>query len=75
MGEKEDVIKFQKQVGLKIRSIRMEKGWTLEQTEERGYPSWRHLQKVEAGKNMTLATIFRIAKVLKVSPKDLLNFP
>lgn len=74
MGEKEDILKFQKQVGLKIKALRLEKGWTLEQMEERGYPSWRHLQKVEAGKNMTLATIYRVAKTLKVNPKELFIF-
>ena len=73
MATKDDVLRFQKEVGLRIKSIRLEKGWTLEQMEDRGYPSWRHLQKVEAGKNITIATLFRVAKALKVSPKDLIK--
>ncbi len=44
--------KFLKTLGLHLRKIRLEKGWTLEQTEEHGWPSWRHLQKIEAGKNV-----------------------
>ncbi len=59
-----------KKVGLEIRTRRLELGWTLEETEERGYPSWRHLQKVEAGKNVTLETIYRIAQVLKTDPRS-----
>jgi len=73
VATKDDVLRFQKEVGLRIKSIRLEKGWTLEQMEDRGYPSWRHLQKVEAGKNITIATLFRVAKALKVSPKDLIK--
>lgn len=62
--------KFLKAVGLKLRELRNEKGWTLEATEEHGWPSWRHLQKIEAGKNITLKTLHRLAVLYGVSPRD-----
>lgn len=64
---------FCRRVGLAIRARRVELGWTLEEVEARGYPSWRHLQKVEGGKNVTLATLYRVAKVLKIDPAELLK--
>ncbi len=63
-----------KKLGKRIRALRLEKGWTLEETEERGYPSWRHLQKVEAGeKNINFTTLYKISKVLNYSPAELLK--
>ncbi len=68
MNSNKDVKIFLKNVGLAIRARRTELGWTLEEVEANGYPSWRHLQKIEAGKNITLATLWNIAKVLEVDP-------
>jgi transcriptional regulator with XRE-family HTH domain len=65
--------KFLKKVGLKLRSLRVQRGWTLEDTEEHGWVSWQHLQKLEAGKNMNLATIFRLSKLYKVHPWEILK--
>lgn len=62
-----------KEFGLRVRSIREAKGWTLEETEEHGWLNWQHLQKIESGKNVTLATVFKICEVLEVSPKELLS--
>ena len=64
---------FLKQVGARIRKLRLARGWTLEQTEEHGWTNWRHLQKVEAGKNITVATLWRVAKFLKTTPAKLLE--
>lgn len=58
--------KFLKSLGLKLRSIRKSKGWTLEETEEHGWPNWRHLQKIESGKNVTLVTIRKLAILYKI---------
>ncbi len=66
--------KYLKKLGLRLREIRMQKGWTLEETEEHGWPSWRHLQKIESGKNITLSTLFRLSLVYKMTPKDILDF-
>jgi transcriptional regulator with XRE-family HTH domain len=61
-------------LGLKIRQLRTAKGWTLEQAEDQGYTSWRHLQQIESGnKNITLETILRICKLFKVTPSELLK--
>jgi transcriptional regulator with XRE-family HTH domain len=62
-----------KAIGLKIREIRTAKGWTLEYCEERGYKSWRHLQSIEAGKNMTVQTLINVANLLGVHPAELLR--
>lgn len=58
--------KFLEKLGIRLREIRNEKGWTLEQVEEKGWPSWRHLQKIEAGKNVTIVTLYRLSKVYKI---------
>ena len=70
--EEKEILGFLKQVGLNIRGARESKGLTLEQVEAAGYPSWRHLQKIESGQAFTLTTLYRIAKALKLKPKDLL---
>lgn len=61
-----DCEKFLKRLGARLKDIRKEKGWTLEQTEEHGWSSWRHLQKIENVKNVTLATLWKLSKVYKV---------
>lgn len=72
-GKGSDTDKFLRVVGLNIRSVREQKKLTLEDVEAAGYPSWRHLQKVESGQPFTMATLHRIAKALKVKPSDLLK--
>ena len=61
---------FLTQLGLKLRHIREEKGWTLEYTEEKGWPSWRHLQQIECGKNITLITLKRISNLYNIPLKN-----
>jgi transcriptional regulator with XRE-family HTH domain len=60
-------------VGAKVRRLRLERGWTLEQVEEHGWNNWQHLQKIEAGKNITLVTLRRVALLFKVTPSELLE--
>jgi transcriptional regulator with XRE-family HTH domain len=62
-----------KAIGLKLRAIRLKRGWTLEETEEHGWPSWRHLQKIEAGKNITVKTLLLLSRLYKVHPSELLK--
>lgn len=58
-------IKLLKKVGARLREIRLEKGWTLEETEEHGWPNWRHLQKIETGnKNITVITLRKLADLV-----------
>ena len=66
--------KYLKKLGHRLRQIRLDKGWTLEETEEHGWPSWRHLQKIESGKNITIVTLVRLGSVYKIAPKDILDF-
>ena len=58
--------------GEKMRILRKKRGWTLEYCEERGYPSWNHLQKVESGKkNISILTIKKLAQLYNVPIKEL----
>lgn len=65
--------KFLKALGAKLRAIRLQKGWTLEDTEEHGWPNWRHLQKLESGKNFTVATLKKLSKLYNKQLADLLK--
>lgn len=65
--------KFIKALGLKIRSLRNSKGWTLEEAEEKGWSNWRHLQKIEVGKNITVLTLHRVAKLYGIEVSELLE--
>jgi transcriptional regulator with XRE-family HTH domain len=63
-----------KALGDRIRTLRLGKKLTLEQVEERGFPSWKHLQATEYGrKNLTITSLFRLAEALGVDPKDIIN--
>lgn len=51
-----------KALGLRLRRLREEHGWTLEQTAERCDLDLKHLQKIESGQlNVTLVTLVRLA--------------
>ena len=65
--------KFIKDIGLRIRALRTAKEWTLEQTEEHGWDSWRQLQKIESGRNITMATLWRVAQFYKVDPDEIIK--
>ena len=71
MKQDERYKKKLKAFGLRVRQIREDKGWTLEETEAHGWLNWQHLQKIESGKNVTLATVFKICDVFDVEVKDL----
>ena len=71
MNIEKDCVDYLKRLGLRLKAIRAAKGWTLEQTEDHGWTSWRHLQKAESGKNITIATLWKISKVYGVSVADI----
>lgn len=74
MGKRRtDPKKFSKALGLRIREMRNARGWTLEECEFHGYSNWRHLQSVEAGKNITVHTLVNIANLFGVTPVELLG--
>lgn len=63
-----------KKLGLKIRYLREKNGWTLEETEEQGWRSWKHLQRIEAGtKNINFTTLVRLAKLFNIKLKMLIE--
>lgn len=65
--------KFLKRLGLRLREIRNQKEWTLEDTEAHGWQSWRHLQKIESGKNITVATLWSLSKLYGIDISTLLK--
>lgn len=61
-------------LGQKLRRIREKRNLTLEECEELGYPRWRHLRDIEAGKkNLSLSTLLRISNLYQIKPTDLLK--
>lgn len=60
-------------MGAKIKSMRQEKGWTLEEVEDHGWNNWQHLQKIESGKNITVVTLRKVAQLYKVPLATLLD--
>jgi len=65
--------KYLEKLGTRIKSIRLEKKWSLEETEHHGWNDWKHLQKIESGKNITVVTLRKIAKLYKISQSKLLE--
>ena len=57
-----DEVKFFKDLGARIRSLREKAGYSQEDMISRGH-SVRYWQKVEAGKPITLRTLLRICRL------------
>lgn len=66
---------FLKKTGNQIRKLRLEQGLTQENLDQGKYAiPVRTLQDIEAGKsNFTASSLLKLAKQLKVSPKDLID--
>ena len=59
---------------MRLRELRNNRGLTLEETEEYGLRSWKHLQRIEAGEaNITIATLINLAKIYHLHPSDVLK--
>lgn len=57
-----------------MRELRVKCDLTLEETEEYGVQSWKHLQRIEAGEaNITMATLLLLARIYDVHPSDVLK--
>lgn len=66
--------KFFKKLGLRLRELRISRGLTLEDTEEHGIKSWKHLQRIEAGEaNITMQTLLLLSRVYRIHPADILK--
>lgn len=65
-------------LGSLFRELRLKKGWTLEETEDHGWPDWKYLQKIESGQNITVLTLFKLCKLYGINAekflKDLKSF-
>jgi transcriptional regulator with XRE-family HTH domain len=62
-------------VGRRIAEVRMANGWTQEECAVRLQMTVRRLRRFEAGANVTLQTLERIAAALGVTPRALLEAP
>jgi transcriptional regulator with XRE-family HTH domain len=62
--------KASKAIGLRVRELREQRGWTLEDTEEHGWKEWTHLQRIESGKNITVHTLINLANLFGVHPSE-----
>jgi transcriptional regulator with XRE-family HTH domain len=60
-------------LGTLFRQLRLQKGWTLEQTEDHGRHDWKYLQKIESGRNITLMTFFKICELYGVKTERVLK--
>lgn len=66
---------YLRHLGLNIRNLRKMKDWTLEDTEEMGWTSWRHLQEIESGKRSPgIITLRRISKLYNISLCKIVDF-
>jgi len=61
-------------IGENLKTIRQGLGWTLEHAEERGYKNWKHLQRLEKGRqDLRICTLKRLADLYGVSLIDILR--
>lgn len=68
--------RFLKQIGLRIRQLRLKKGMTQEELAfECDYADFSQINRIELGKvNFSVSYLKLIAEKLEVPVKDLLNF-
>jgi transcriptional regulator with XRE-family HTH domain len=66
---------FLSKVGEKVKLYRTKKQLTLQELGEDIGLDKGNTKRLEKGKNMTLLTLFKIAAILEVDTKDLLDFP
>jgi transcriptional regulator with XRE-family HTH domain len=67
-----DYTRFFKALGKRIRELRKKRGLTQEDMLSEEF-STRHWQQIEAGRPITVTTLLRICKALKVSMSDLVR--
>lgn len=61
-------------VGFKIRKYRMKKGWTQEQLAFEADLHRAYIGQIERGeKNLGLQNLEKIARALKIRPRDLMD--
>lgn len=66
-----DFERYCTRLGSRVRELRTKQGLTQEDMMERGF-SLRHYQRIEAGRSVTLRTLWKLSKAFDVQPADLL---
>jgi transcriptional regulator with XRE-family HTH domain len=62
-------------VGRRVAEIRRELGWTQQEAAEHLRMPLKNLQRIEAGMNLTIRTLTRVARGLRVRARELLDEP
>jgi transcriptional regulator with XRE-family HTH domain len=57
--------------GRHVRALREARALTQEDMMDLGF-SLRHYQRIEAGRSITLRTMWKLAKAFKVAPREIL---
>lgn len=57
--------------GRRVRALREARALTQEDMMDLGF-SLRHYQRIEAGRSVTLRTVWKLAKAFKVQPREIL---
>ena len=57
--------------GRHVRALREARALTQEDMMDLGF-SLRHYQRIEAGRSITLRTMWKLAKAVKVPPREIL---
>ena len=68
----DDYTRFFRALGKRIRELRRKRGLVQEDMLSHHF-STRHWQQIEAGRPITVTTLLRICKALKVSMADLVR--
>lgn len=63
--------RFCEAFGRHVRTLRERHGLTQEDMMERGF-SLRHYQRIEAGRSVTLRTVWKLALAFEVNPREVL---
>ncbi len=66
-----EFMRFCGEFGQRVRKVRARHGLTQEDMMDKGF-SLRHYQRIEAGRSVTLKTVWKLALAFDVQPKDLL---
>jgi transcriptional regulator with XRE-family HTH domain len=69
----EDAEEFSKRLGVRIRNLRVARGWSLKHIDDRGF-NGSHWQQIErAYRVFNVATLPKICEVLEIDLKTLLT--
>ena len=73
--ERETAERVIEDVGRRVAEIRRQRGWTQQEAAEHLKMPLKNLQRVEAGMNLTLRTLARVAHGLGIRARALLDDP